>query len=333
MWVIVMVAGLIVSAVVLNRFLARDRVAPLERHERALAALRDLAARPRPVVRDVAPPTELPPEHVRILHEAPATARRRRTAARRAAPAARRSATRTTRSRHPAAARATTHPPAEQDRPVIRLGLETDLPDDVTSAIPPPPITITPEAIVLEPPDAAPPAEPEAERPSSAWPSPPRGTRVTARRGLFAAVTVAAALALVAGAVAVASAGGKAHPSATPPVAPPVAQATTTVAPATTVPLQLMRVETLPTGDAQVAVHGTFTLTLHATGPCWVQVTGPFGQTLYQGTLYAGQAQQVDGATPLVVRLGNTPAVGLAVDGTQLDLSGVGRTANVRFMS
>ena len=64
-----------------------------------------------------------------------------------------------------------------------------------------------------------------------------------------------------------------------------------------------------------------------------MQVTGPFGQTLYQGTLYAGQAQQVDGATPLVVRLGNTPAVGLAVDGTQLDLSGVGRTANVRFMS
>jgi hypothetical protein len=41
--------------------------------------------------------------------------------------------------------------------------------------------------------------------------------------------------------------------------------------------------------------------------------------------------QQVAGGASLVVRLGNTPAIGLAVDGRPLDLTGVSQTATVRF--
>jgi len=71
MWVIAAVVVLLIATFVLNRLVNRDRTAPLERHERALAALRDLAERPRPVVRDVAPSITLPDEHIRILTDGP----------------------------------------------------------------------------------------------------------------------------------------------------------------------------------------------------------------------------------------------------------------------
>src|SRR5690348_12204333 len=76
MWVIVAVVGLVIAAVVLNHFASRDRSAPIERHERALAALRGLAEHPQPVVRDVAPPPALPDEHIRILGDVPPEAAR-----------------------------------------------------------------------------------------------------------------------------------------------------------------------------------------------------------------------------------------------------------------
>jgi hypothetical protein len=62
-----------------------------------------------------------------------------------------------------------------------------------------------------------------------------------------------------------------------------------------------------------------------------VQVSDPTGRVLFSGTLHAAQTQQVAGGASLVVRLGNTPAIGLAVDGQPLDLAGVGHTATVRF--
>jgi hypothetical protein len=89
----------------------------------------------------------------------------------------------------------------------------------------------------------------------------------------------------------------------------------------------------LATGDATITVRVPFSLTLRATGPCWVQVRTQHGPTLFEGTLQAGQTHTVTNAAPLVVRLGNTPAMTRVVDRTQLDLAGVARTANLQFQT
>jgi hypothetical protein len=62
-----------------------------------------------------------------------------------------------------------------------------------------------------------------------------------------------------------------------------------------------------------------------------VQVTDANGRTTYEGVLHAGQAQQLGGTSPLTIRLGNTRAITISVNGTQLDLAGVANTANVHF--
>jgi hypothetical protein len=48
--------------------------------------------------------------------------------------------------------------------------------------------------------------------------------------------------------------------------------------------------------------------------------------------LEAGQTKQISAVAPLVVRLGNTPAVRLTVNGVDLSLAGVAQTANVEFV-
>ena len=84
------------------------------------------------------------------------------------------------------------------------------------------------------------------------------------------------------------------------------------------------------TNSTTVAVP--YTLTLTASGTCWVSVQSDTGQTLYEGTLQPGQQQHVAGGGPLTVRLGNTPAMQISVDGHALTLEGVANTANVRFV-
>ena len=102
--------------------------------------------------------------------------------------------------------------------------------------------------------------------------------------------------------------------------------------PLTTAPKAQLLV--MPTGDARVTVRTPFRLSLRATGPCWVQVHTARGNTVYEGTLQAGQTQAVTVGEPIVVRLGDdTPAIGLVVHGTQLDLWRVARIANVRFQT
>jgi hypothetical protein len=78
-------------------------------------------------------------------------------------------------------------------------------------------------------------------------------------------------------------------------------------------------------------VNGPFTLTLHASGPCWIGVTNAAGQYVFQQTLQAGQERQVSGAPPLTVRMGNTRVITMTMNGVRLDLTNVGHTANLRF--
>ena len=117
-------------------------------------------------------------------------------------------------------------------------------------------------------------------------------------------------------------------PTAPPPVtaaAPLTATTATTSEPG-------MRLLASAAGDGTVTVATPFALNLVATGPCWVGVTTSGGQTVFQGTLRAGDSRAIAGAGELVVRLGNSPVIHLTVNGTQLDLAGVGRTANVKFV-
>jgi hypothetical protein len=74
-------------------------------------------------------------------------------------------------------------------------------------------------------------------------------------------------------------------------------------------------------------------MTLHATGTCWVEITDPTGRSLFTGTLRSGQNQLIPSRGPIVVRLGYTPAITIAVDGVDLDLSGLAQTTSINFQS
>ena len=93
------------------------------------------------------------------------------------------------------------------------------------------------------------------------------------------------------------------------------------------------RVISTTAGNGSVTVVVPFTVTLAATGRCWVSVRDESGKTLFEGTLNAGELQHVVGSGPLVVRIGNTSAMTMMLNGAQLDLSGIARTADVNFVS
>jgi hypothetical protein len=306
MWLIAIVVAWVI-AIVVFRFMTVDRAAPLERQERALAALREIAQHPQPVVRDFEPHSDMPVEHIRIVSALPAgTARpRRKPTTRRTAPAAR---------RRTAARRSSL---VEQDGPVIHI--DSIARDDASPAMP---IDVTPA-------DIPPPIEIPAAPAPYAVPAIDRRVRA----GLLVMVAAAVFIGLLAGTIAALERGHASAPrraGATPPTQP-VAASTTTTTVAPKIAVTAVHVATLPTGDATVSVPRAFTLTLRASGDCWVQVSDVNGRVLFSGTLHAAQTQRVAGGASLVVRLGNTPAIGLAVDGQPLDLAGVGHTATVRF--
>ena len=72
MSVIVVVGAILVTTASLNSLWDRRRHDSLERHEKALAALRDLAEHPRELPPEPPPPP--PTDHVHILSEPPADA-------------------------------------------------------------------------------------------------------------------------------------------------------------------------------------------------------------------------------------------------------------------
>jgi cytoskeletal protein RodZ len=336
MWAFGVFAGLLGAGALAWYIAGRDNVAPMERHLRAIDALRDLAEHPRPAETHLEPPPDMPSEHIRILDQPPAgvrparrgTTRRATAGASRARPAARRS----TKSR-------TSTPPSTP--PDERTTIEIR---PLTPRIPvSPPVAILTFDAISPPPDGVSPAT----GPSATAPEP--GPRATQRRtalldrinsGSRSTYAAVASAVLVVVVVLLVAAGlgnhhnraGAARRAAAPP--PPTSVApTTTSTPTTTTPIQAASVVARSGNGATISVRSPFQITLHATGTCWVEVTDPTGRTLFNETLHSGQEQLIPGATPIVVRLGYTPAMSIAVDGVGLDLTGLSQTANLNFQT
>ena len=315
--------------------LRRPRVAPMEQRKRALAALRDLSAQPRPELVDPVPPPSYSTEHVRILEQEPPGARpRRRTPARR--PAARqrnghkpRKAAPNTRPLvdRPTIAICPSPAFADGDEPAVRL-LDPAIPVAAARVVVPEPDEGDGEALVV----ASTAGEAELDRPRSGSP--------LSRLPLGTPAVVAAVAALTLGtilAVAYSNEGSSSSGRSRARVvtAPPTTAARRTVsAPTTTVPVAAVPVATMPivarsTNGATVSVRSPSSLTLQATGACWIEVDDAAGHTLFSGTLHAGQQQQIAISGPLVLHLGYTPAVIISVNSTKLDLSGLSQTASL----
>jgi cytoskeletal protein RodZ len=60
---------------------------------------------------------------------------------------------------------------------------------------------------------------------------------------------------------------------------------------------------------------------LAATSACWVALTSPTGQSLFQGTIQAGQTKTWDEKHPVSMVIGNPPGVRLTVNGKPEQLS------------
>lgn len=373
MWALGVIAGLIVATAIALYFLGRDNVEPMERHLRALDALRDLSEHPRPGIVDVAPPPDIPTDHVRILAEAPVGAR----STRRASP--KRSAARTARARpngrrtvkpRTGATAARNDLPTIEIRPVPTRNLQ--VPEGPIAKVEAPQFApgswaalhLSPSEPGDEPAselDLEPEPMPTFGAPEPAVGAPPHtlepfrdpvtatqwiGTRSRAARDQLSAIPArvyavagsALFVVLLAIVVTTAALGGRGGPSASaakPPVSPATqpAVASSTTAPPVTAPARIAPVVARSNTGATISVASPFQLTLQASGTCWVEVTDSSGRAMFMTTLHAGQRQQIPATGPIVVRLGYTPAVSISVDGTTLDLSGLSQTANLNFQS
>ena len=317
---IVVIGILVIALAGLNAWIGRRRKGDsLERHERALNALRDLADHPQPIPAVPEPP---PTDHVHILDERPAGAPPQRRRARRPAakrnPAAARSRARALESR-PTAAQLPTRPSGPR-------------PPATPSAPEPPPVHIPEPALRFD--DIAPTTpsmfSTRHERPRFELPR----LRISARAAAVAAL--AAATVVLVGtlaAVGITAGGSPSHGRAAPPRRPAAAPPTTVKrTPPTTAPKPAVQLVANATGNGTVTVPTPYTLTLTTTtSPCWVSVDDSTGHTVFTGTLQPGQHQQVTGTGPLTVRLGNSPAVQISVNGSPLNMAGVGKTASVQF--
>jgi cytoskeletal protein RodZ len=303
MWPLAVIAGVISAGALAGVFLGRDRVPPMERRLRALALLRDLAEQPRAAIPDLAPPPETPTDHVRILEDGPQDDR----------PPAPRPATRRTRAQRAGEPHSSASSP-EIERPTIEIR---------TSA------ARDPAALIAE--AAADNGEPVVNAPSFRHSS--RFSAVTIAGAFVVAVTgVVAAVALNGHAPARATASNAVQGRAEKPRS--LVSTTTTAGPSTTTSTApVAPVVARTTAGATVSVRSPFRLTLHAVGTCWVEITDAAGHTLFTATLHSGQQQQIPGGGPIVVRLGYTPAMTISVDGTDLDLRGLGQTTNLTFQT
>lgn len=76
--------------------------------------------------------------------------------------------------------------------------------------------------------------------------------------------------------------------------------------------------------DGRAAAYATppaFGLEVGALGRCWVRIeSGIDGTTIFEGILEPGETRAFQLTSPVSVRLGNAPVVGLSVDGTPLTL-------------
>ncbi len=334
MWALGVFAGLVGAATLARYIVGRDNVAPMERHLRAIDALRDLAEHPRPAQTLVEPPPDLPSEHIRILSEAPAGTRpARRGTTRRATPGTSRGRTA---ARRPAKSRTAAPPPTP---PRERTTIE------IRPSSPREPLVPPTGAIDDTPPEWTTPewATPVAAA-SEASPSPAPTAAERIRRALpessstYAAVGSVAVVVIVVLLVAVGLGshrgnGSTATAATTPLAASPASVPTTGPTPPTTAEVTAAPVVARSNNGVTISVRSPFRITLHAIGTCWVQITDRTGRTLFTATLHSGQDQLIPGAEPIVVRLGYTPAVSISVDGVGIDLRGLSQTANLSFQT
>jgi Domain of unknown function (DUF4115) len=315
---VVLVVGLVLLAALLLGFLvSRPKHETILDHQRALAALRE-AERPRESSPAEAHPVVILTDHVHILDGPPAGK-----AGARKRPAAR---------RQPAARRRTAADLAE--RPTIAslptMGYFNTIPLVFGDE---PALASDPEPVV-----------PAAEPPrvdAAAWePRAPRRRRPVLRGAVAvgSAIVIAVGVAVVIGSDHHAPSRVVVQPPASPtkpahPKAAPKPQSAKVPEKPVSANTPVVPAVATSAGNGTVTVAVPFSLTLVSTGPCWVSVRSSTGQTLYEGTLYAGQRQQVAGSGPLVIRLGNTQAITLQLNGAQLDLSGVAHTADVQFVT
>jgi endonuclease YncB( thermonuclease family) len=338
---IVVICSLVVLLGVLLTLRRRGRVTdPVIRHARALAALRDLADHPSPCTHDATAVEQVSIEHVHILREVPpavvaANSRRRRTK-----PAARKGAT--ARRRNPQA--------------VAALPTIAQLPT-LTKAIAPPtlPAARHPRAARAAEPaldTTKPRREPRSTPPAATADGSPvarvtDGDRNALRvepvgksnvrervLAIGAAVAVCVAIVAIAG-FAETRPAHRTHLPAAPerhPAAPKPQPVVTAPRPAAPRPPAISLVAAA-SGDGTVAIGAPFTVAFVPSGDCWIRVRTASGQAVFEGTLHAGQRQQITGSGPLVVRVGNTLVLTMDVNGTPLDLSRVAHTANIQFVT
>lgn len=84
---------------------------------------------------------------------------------------------------------------------------------------------------------------------------------------------------------------------------------------------------------AAYAAPRTFGLEVGALGRCWVRIeSGLDGTAIFEGIIEPGETRSFQLTSPVGVRLGNAPVVGLAVDGAPLTLPpGAPSTLNLTF--
>lgn len=286
------VVGVVFATVSLRLGWSRHAPDPLERHERALAALRDLADHPRAM-----PPAPPPPatEHVHLV-SAPAGPRPVRVPT-----GARRRPARPTR-------------PAEtDDRPVGAW-----LPARPAS------LPLADSATGPSAPDPDPPA-PNAVARSGAEPAPPAPNRSGIRRGSLVVAVVAGVVATAA--VGAAATGPDRTPTRVPDPIRPDPAPTAASAPTTVPPPRVV----VSGSEAVVTLSGPVIVTVAATARCWVRIERPDGTTVREETLDSGTNRAIDARAAVTVDVGNLPGLAFAVNGRPLSLTGLPATARVRF--
>lgn len=99
---------------------------------------------------------------------------------------------------------------------------------------------------------------------------------------------------------------------------PATSSSTTTDTSVATTPPTSVPVVIPESADEQEVVFATgpsVAVLIVASGPCWVGVRGGDGAEGFEGILQPGDQQQIEGAIPLQVRLGNPTAVEVFVNG------------------
>jgi hypothetical protein len=327
-WALGVIASMAAVGALARYFVGRDNVAPMERHIRALDALRDLAQQPRPAASEATPP-DVPTDHVRILADVPDDERR---------------------SRRAPARRSTAKPVWATDLPTIairpggaRRPVPSAVPDGDRGPVGRPTsgdeqvASVSPAPVGLAPPAAAPITSPFLA-PVHAHGR--RGLGFSGSRSrLYAAGAAAAVVVLIGTLVAIGINGRGTEGAAAPKVpavgAGPVGATVTTTSTATTstTASRPAPVVTRTADGATVSLAAPFVLVLRTTALCWVQITDTAGAVLFSDTLPAGHTQQIPGAGPIVMKVGNMAGMTISVDGVDLALGGLPRTANITFQT